>query len=217
MVDRRSDRSGRLARGAQLALCVAAGALLLAACSSAKTASPVSGSTSTSAPAASTSAPTTTVPSPPAPSNSAPTTLAAAASCTSSALHLGEDVTKSSVGAGSADIAFTLTNRAATPCSVEGYPAVTFYGSVGGGSPLALTTRDTGQQPASVTVDAGGAAAFYLVVGNVPVGGVGCTAVRSIAVGLPPSGTPLPLAVSLDPCGGAVGVTALEPLSSLST
>ena len=216
MVDSRSDGQGRVARGARLAVWVAASALLLAACSSTKTASPVSGSTSTSVPATSTSAPTT-VPSPPAPSSSATTTPAAAASCTSSVLHLGEDVTKSSVGAGSADIAFTLTNSAATPCSVEGYPAVTFYGSAGEGSPLALTTRDTGQQPASVTIDAGGAAAFYLVVGNVPVGGIGCTAVRSIAVVLPPSGTPLPLGVSLDPCGGAVGVTALEPLSSLST
>jgi len=94
---------------------------------------------------------------------------------------------------------------------------VSFFASTTAGSPLSITTRQTGQSPAPVTVDAGGAAAFYLVVGNVPVGGVGCTTVHAISVTLPSSSAALPLELSLEPCGGVVGVTALESLSSLST
>lgn len=203
-------------RGVQLSILVAAGALLLAACSSAKPAASRQGSTSTST-STTTTTTTTAAPSSASSPGSSTTPIASVATCSSAQLHLGEDSAKSSVGAGSADIALTVSNSAATPCSLEGYPSVTFFASAAGGSPLSVTTRETGQSPTRVTVDAGGAAAFYLVVGNVPVGGVGCTAVRAVSVTLPSGSAALSLGLSLDPCGGAVGVTALEPLSSLST
>jgi putative hemolysin len=208
----------RAARRAQLLVLVVAGALLLAACSSARPAASRPGSTSSTT-SSSTTTSTTVVP-PPASeptSTSTSTSIAAVAICSNAQLHLGEDTAKSSIGAGSADIALTVSNSAATPCSIEGYPTVSFYAAAAGGSPLPIATRQTGQAPAPVTVDAGGAAAFYLVVGNVPVAGVGCTTVRSIGVTLPSSSVALPLELSLEPCGGAVGVTALEPLASLST
>jgi hypothetical protein len=68
-----------------------------------------------------------------------------------------------------------------------------------------------------VTLDAGASGAFYLVLSDVPVNGVGCTPVATIAVTPPGSSTAITAASSLDPCGPSVGVTSVDPLASLST
>lgn len=211
----RSRSIPRLGAAGPLATAVLA-AIVLAACSSTPSASPARGTT-TSAPKSTTSTAATTSTT----SSSATSTAVAPPACTASGLHLAEDGAKSTAGAGSADIAYTLTNAGATPCLVEGYPAVTFYGPSGtaGGTTaaLSLSTVKSGPAPQPVALDAGAAGAFYLVVSNVPSNGAACTNVGSIAVTPPGASAALTLTASLQPCGPSVGVTAVVPLSSLST
>lgn len=196
--------------GSLLAL-AAAGGVVLAACSSTPVATrATSTTTTTSAPATTTSPPSTT------------TTAPGAPACSTASLQLAEDPAKSTAGAGSADIAYTLTNSGSTPCLLDGFPTVTFYGpsgasGAGAGPELSLTTQQTGSSPSPVILDAGGVGAFYLVVGNVPANGASCTAVASIEVAPPGGKEVLSVPASLEPCGPSVGVTAIEPLASLST
>ncbi|MCU1493094.1 MAG: hypothetical protein JWO62_858 [Acidimicrobiaceae bacterium] len=194
----KAGRAGAIAVG---------GALLLASCSS----HPATPTTTTS-----TTSTTTTV----APSTT--TTAAAAPPCSTAVLRLAEDSAKSTAGAGSAYVAYTLTNTGPTPCSLNGFPTVTFFGpsgasGAGAGPKLSITTEHSGAAPSLVTVDAGAAGAFYLVVSDVPTNGVGCATVASIEVTPPGSTEALSAPSSLDPCGPSVGVTAIEPLASLST
>jgi len=214
MLGRTHARPARVRTATAVAALLAGGALL-AACSSPPPAPRAS--TTTSSTATTTTSPTssgTTSPS----SSTATTGPGAVPACASGALTLAEDVAKSSTSAGSADIAFTLTSTASTPCSMMGYPVVTFSSAPGSsGKAVALATRDTGPSPARVTLDAHAVAAFYLVVGNVPVGGVGCVSVGAIDVLPPGGGSPLSVAASFSACGPSVGVTAIEPLASLST
>lgn len=183
--------------------------MILASCSSSPTTT-----TTTSTPASTTS---TTLP-----ASTTTTTAATAAACSTAVLSLAEDNAKSTAGAGSAYVAYTLTNTGPTPCSMDGFPSVAFFGpsgatGAGAGPKLSITAQQTGSKPATVTLDAGAAGAFYLVVGDVPVDGVGCSSVASIEVTPPGSTEALSEPSALDPCGPSVGVTAVELLSALST
>lgn len=192
---------------------LAAAGLLLAACSSSAPSAHRTTTTTTSTTAAPTRPGTTG-----ATGSSSTTAPAAVAACGSGSLVLAEDVAKSTTSAGSADIVFTLTSTASTPCSLRGYPSVAFRSGTGASATtVKLGTTTTGPSPATVVLDSGGVAAFYLVVGNVPVGGVGCVNVGAIEVTPPGGGSPLGVAASLSACGPSVGVTALEPIGDLST
>ncbi|MDA8290720.1 MAG: DUF4232 domain-containing protein [Actinomycetota bacterium] len=213
MVGRPPSRSWRH-RVVGVAALVVGGALLLAACSSPRPAA----RTTTSSPRSTT---TTTTTGPGATGSSGATSTSTAspvAACSSGSLVLAEDVAKSSTGAGSADIVFTLTNDASTPCSLRGFPAVTFRSAPGSsGTAVSIGTQQTGPGPSLVVLDARGVAAFYLVVGNVPVGGVGCVDVGVVEVTPPGGGSPISVDASFSACGPSVGVTSVEPLDTLST
>jgi len=214
MIGRSHTRTGRSPVVAAIA--AAAGGLLLAACSSSPSAVKPSTTTSTTStsptPAGSSTTPASSTTTSPRPS---PTPV-----CPSTGLALAEDNAKSAGGAGSADLAFTLTNTTSSPCLIDGFAAVQFRGTTTGTGPgpvLSLTTRDTGASASRVALDAHGVAAFYLVVGNVPVDGVGCATVGSIDVTPPGAGSALSVAASFSACGPSVGVTAIELLASLRT
>lgn len=191
-----------------------AGAFVLASCSSPAPTPP----TTTSAPSTTSSTTST------APPTSTTTSVPAAtvASCSAAALSLAEDSAKSTAGAGSSYVAYTLTNTGATACALDGFPKIEFFGpsgasGAGAGPKLSTAAQQSGAPAARVILDAGGAGAFYLVVGDVPVGGVGCSSVASIDVTPPESSEALAVPSSIDPCGPSVGVTAIEPLAALST
>jgi hypothetical protein len=193
--------------------------LLLASCSSHATPTPSTTvpatTTTTSATTTSTTTTTTTTTIP-----STTSTTASALPCSTATLTLAQDAAKSTAGAGSSDLAYTLTNSGPTACTLDGFPDVVFFGpptAAGAGARLSVKAQPSGAAPAKVTIDAGGAGAFYLVVGDVPVDGVGCFTVASIEV-TPPGGTgALKVAGPLSSCGPSVGVTAIEALASLST
>ncbi len=189
---------------------VVASSLVLTACSSSTSAIPPSATTTTTSQVTTTS---TTVP-------ASTTTTSAEPTCPSADLALAADTSRGTSGAGSTYVAYTLTYRGASPCMLDGFPAVNFTGSLApGGAPAALTIEaaHSGGPPTSVSLASGQSAGFYLVVGNVPVDGVGCVSVTSIAV-TPPGGTrSLTLTTALSPCGPSVGVTPVESLSQLSS
>jgi hypothetical protein len=201
--------AGRLIRGLGA---TGVAALLLAACS--PSSPPATTTTTTTSPTATTTTTTTTTPT--------TSTSVSVPVCASGSLRLAEDLAKSTQGAGSEDVAYTLTNTGSTVCTLDGFPTVVLFGapakgSTGAGPKLAITAAHSGAGASSVTLDAGAVGAFYLVVSDVPVDGVGCSSSASITVTPPGSSVPLAVSSSLAPCGPSVGVTAIVPLSALST
>jgi hypothetical protein len=110
---------------------------------------------------------------------------------------------------------FTFTNQNA-PCSLEGYPTVTFYGpatqgATGAGARLPLTDVDSGPPATTVAVAKGAGAEFIVVYHDVPVGGVGCSTVGSVGVLLPGAISSFTAPISMSVCGGSVDVYAIGP------
>jgi len=147
-----------------------------------------------------------------------PTTLAETA-C--SAGVLGISPAPGGVAAGTSYVVFTLTNRGPTSCTLDGYPTLQFFSpsgasGAGAGERLSITSTDSGAAPSVVTLASGGTAEFIVVIDDVPVGGVGCSAVASVDVAIPGTGEAVAVPVSMRPCGGSVRVYAFAPSGSES-
>ena len=125
------------------------------------------------------------------------------------------------VAAGTSYIVFTLTNRGPTPCTLDGFPSLEFFGpsgasGAGAGPKLSITSMDGGEAPGLVTLASDGTAEFIVVINDVPVGGVGCSTVASVDVAIPGTGESLAVPVTMTPCGGSVTVDAFASAGSES-
>jgi hypothetical protein len=119
---------------------------------------------STSPPAAATT-PATAPASPassPAPSGANPVT----AGCSSSALTARVDLAQSGAAAGSVYVPIDFTNTSGSPCTLDGYPGVSFVRSPSGGQLGNAATRNPAAAPAMVTLAPGGIAHAILQVGE---------------------------------------------------
>ena len=142
------------------------GIAALAACGP-TAAAPSAGHTSASA--APTSASPSAAPASSAPASASPSPAAAAAACTSSALAVTVDVKQGSAAAGSAYYPIDFTNTGSVPCTLAGYPGVSFVTGRRGGNSAAIgapATRNGGAPAATVTLPPGGAAHAVLQVVN---------------------------------------------------
>ena len=115
--------------------------------------------------------------------------------------------------AGTSYSVFTLTNHG-VPCSLEGYPSVTFYGPAKTGSTitgprLSITDIDSGPAATTVSVATGKDAQFIVVYHDVPVGGLGCSTVATAGVVLPATNQELSTAIAISVCGGSVEIYAI--------
>lgn len=115
--------------------------------------------------------------------------------------------------AGTSYTVFTLTNHGAA-CTLEGYPALAFYGpakagATGAGGHLSFTDIDSGPPARTALVAEGGQAEFIVVYADVPVGGVGCSAVGSVGVVLPGATQSLMISLAIQVCGASVEVYAI--------
>lgn len=142
------------------ALCTAA----LAACGS-TAGTPSAGQTSASVtptPANPSGTPATS-----APASASPSATAAARACMSSGLSVTVDVKQGSAAAGSAYYPIDFTNTGGAPCTLLGYPGVSFVTGKSGGNSAALgapATRNSGAPAATVTLATGGDAHAVLQV-----------------------------------------------------
>jgi hypothetical protein len=112
---------------------LAGSAGLLAGCgTSTPAASPPASASSSSVTATPTASPTAT---------SSPTSASAAA-CATSALHVVVSTSGGGAAAGSTYYPLQFSNTSSSPCTLYGYPGVSFVGAVGGSQIGAPATRD---------------------------------------------------------------------------
>jgi hypothetical protein len=144
-------RVSRHAAGPAALLCTA---LLAAACSSnsgpSATPGPASPSPATSSAAATSPAP--------APSAGAASASAAAAGCASSGLTVRVDTAQSGAAAGSTYVPIDFTNTTGSPCTLFGYPGVSFVTGPSGSQIGRAASRNTAAAATLVTLAPGGEA-----------------------------------------------------------
>jgi hypothetical protein len=190
-----SGGAPRVGRSLVVAGIVLLGGIGLSACGS-KSAASKSSTTTTS--------PTTTT-------TSGSTTTTSPTACSAALLQFG--ATFGGAAAGGTYYTITATNIGPDPCSLDGYPTISFYapsgaGGAGAGSPVSITVQDGGSPPTSVIVAPKGEADFLLVFTDVPVNGEGCASVASAEITPPGSSDASALPISFEPCGGTVKVYA---------
>ncbi|HWD24763.1 MAG TPA: DUF4232 domain-containing protein [Acidimicrobiales bacterium] len=176
-----------------LALLFAVGplVLLLAACGSSATTS-----TTTTLPTVTT---TTSTPS--------GSTTPSVPECATSALVA--QGTFSGTAAGRSYSTVSVKNTGSVRCALDGYPTYKFLGpsgagGVGAGSPVAISTRDSGPAPSQVILAPGSTADSILVYSDIPSGGSSCPSVASALLTPPGSTESVAFPISLTPCGGSV-------------
>jgi hypothetical protein len=196
-------------------LAVLAGAgLCLAACSSGPSHSPRH-STTTTHHATTTSSSTTSTSS----ASTTSSTAVAAPACS----HISAAAGQSQGAAGTITGVVTVTNTAATPCSVDGYPTMALYS--GSGAPLTVTmvngltvsvSPQSGAPPSSVTIAPSSSAQFAYQFSDVPVGAeTGCPTSEQATTTMPGAAAPsadFPLAI--DPCDN--GTIRVSPVYATS-
>lgn len=194
------------ARRTATALAAGAAALVLAGCgggsgsSAATTGSvlpPISPSSAPSSSASTTtptttSAPASTTTAAPAPTGTAPAgsggTADGPAGCPAASLSLG--LGQSSSGAGTQGIPLVFTNTGSAPCSLAGFPGVSYVAGDAGDQVGAPATR-TGPDGGAVVLAPGGVASALVLVsqaGNYPAADCSPTPVRGFRV-YPPDDT----------------------------
>jgi Protein of unknown function (DUF4232) len=141
--------------GAAAVLCAAA---LSTACG------PVSGNSAAGGATAGGSAAPGTPPASPAPSPAASHGSAAVAGCASSALTATVDVAQGGAAAGSTYVPIDFTNTSGSPCTLAGYPGVSFVRGPSGGQLGKPAIRNPAAAPATVTLVPGGMAHATLQV-----------------------------------------------------
>ena len=110
---------------------IACCAAVVAACGSSAGQSASPAATTGTAPAS--SAPSTPAPSQPStPSASTPPAPAGAAACASSGLQIAVPASKGDAAAGSSYFPVEFTNTSSSPCTLYGYPGVSFVSRIGG-------------------------------------------------------------------------------------
>jgi hypothetical protein len=119
---------------------VAGSAGLLAGCGSSTPAASPSTAASATAPATSSTGTATPTASPTA--TSSPSS-AGTASCASSALHVVVASSAGGAAAGSVYYPIEFSNTSSSPCTLYGYPGVSFVGAVGGSQIGAAATRNS--------------------------------------------------------------------------
>jgi Protein of unknown function (DUF4232) len=106
-----------------------------------------------------------TAPAPPAASPTAgQATATTAAGCASAALEAKVDVTQGGAAAGSTYVPIDFTNTSGSPCTLFGYPGVSFVASPKGGQLGQAATRNAGDMATTVTLAPGGVAHATLQV-----------------------------------------------------
>jgi hypothetical protein len=119
---------------------LAGSAGLLAGCgTSTPAASPPASASATATPTPSSSVTATPTASPTATSSPA---SASAAACATSALHVVVSTSGGGAAAGSTYYPLQFSNTSSSPCTLYGYPGVSFVGAVGGSQIGAPATRD---------------------------------------------------------------------------
>jgi len=191
---------------------VAGAGLCLAACSSSP--SPKHSTTTTHHATTSSSSTTSTTS-----ASTTSSTAAGSAACS----HISAAAGQSQGAAGTITGVVTVTNTAATPCTVDGYPTMGLYS--GSGAPLTVTmvngltvsvTPQASAPPSSVTIAPSSTAQFAYQISDVPVGAqTSCPTSEQATTTIPRAATSSPyFALAIAPCNN--GTIRVSPLYKTS-
>jgi hypothetical protein len=201
---------------AMAALAGAAG--LLAGCGTATTpaASP-STSASATTPATSPSAAATQASSPsPAPGPSS----AGVAACATSALHVAVPSGSGNAAAGSSYYPIQFSNTSSSPCTLYGYPGVSFVGAVGGSQIGAAATRNSALAARLISLSPGQTVHATLQVVdamNYPSGGCGLVTAHWLKIYPPNQTAPLYVSFTAQTCSKPKTVLSVQTVQAGSS
>jgi hypothetical protein len=201
---------------AMAALAGAAG--LLAGCGTATTpaASP-STSASATTPATSPSAAATQASSPaPAPGPSS----AGVAACATSALHVAVPSGSGNAAAGSSYYPIQFSNTSSSPCTLYGYPGVSFVGAVGGSQIGAAATRNSALAAKLISLSPGQTVHATLQVVdamNYPSGGCGLVTAHWLKIYPPNQTAPLYVSFTAQTCSKPKTVLSVQTVQTGSS
>ena len=207
-----------------IAMAAAAGAAgLLAGCGTATT---PAASPSTSAPATTTPA-TTPATSPSAAatqaSSPAPTpssSSAGVAACGTSALHVAVPSGSGNAAAGSSYYPIQFSNTSSSPCTLYGYPGVSFVGAVGGSQIGAPATRNSALAAKLISLSPGQTVHATLQVVdamNYPSGGCGLVTAHWLKIYPPNQTAPLYVSFTAQTCSKPKTVLSVQTVQTGSS
>jgi hypothetical protein len=197
---------------------LAGAAGLLAGCGTATTpaASP-STSASATTPATSPSAAATQASSPsPAPGPSS----AGVAACATSALHVAVPSGSGNAAAGSSYYPIQFSNTSSSPCTLYGYPGVSFVGAVGGSQIGAAATRNSTLAAKLISLSPGQTVHATLQVVdamNYPSGGCGLVTAHWLKIYPPNQTAPLYVSFTAQTCSKPKTVLSVQTVQTGSS
>jgi len=197
---------------------LAGAAGLLAGCGTATTpaASP-STSASATTPATSPSAAATQASSPsPAPGPSS----AGVAACATSALHVAVPSGSGNAAAGSSYYPIQFSNTSSSPCTLYGYPGVSFVGAVGGSQIGAAATRNSAFAAKLISLSPGQTVHATLQVVdamNYPSGGCGPVTAHWLKIYPPNQTAPLYVSFTAQTCSKPKTVLSVQTVQTGSS
>ena len=193
---------------------------LLAGCGTATTpaASPsTSAPATTTTPAASPSAAATQSPSPaPTPGPSS----AGVAACATSALHVAVPSGSGNAAAGSSYYPIQFSNTSSSPCTLYGYPGVSFVGAVGGSQIGAAATRNSAFAAKLISLSPGQTVHATLQVVdamNYPSGGCGPVTAHWLKIYPPNQTAPLYVSFTAQTCSKPKTVLSVQTVQTGSS
>ena len=202
-----------------IALAALAGAAgLLAGCGTATpAASPSTSGPATTTPATSPSAAAAQASSPaPTPSSSS----AGVAACATSALHVAVPSGSGNAAAGSSYYPIQFSNTSSSPCTLYGYPGVSFVGAVGGSQIGAAATRNSALAAKLISLSPGQTVHATLQVVdamNYPSGGCGLVTAHWLKIYPPNQTAPLYVSFTAQTCSKPKTVLSVQTVQTGSS
>ena len=202
-----------------IALAALAGAAgLLAGCGTATpAASPSTSGPATTTPATSPSAAAAQASSPaPTPSSSS----AGVAACATSALHVAVPSGSGNAAAGSSYYPIQFSNTSSSPCTLYGYPGVSFVGAVGGSQIGAAATRNSAFAAKLISLSPGQTVHATLQVVdamNYPSGGCGPVTAHWLKIYPPNQTAPLYVSFTAQTCSKPKTVLSVQTVQTGSS
>jgi Protein of unknown function (DUF4232) len=202
-----------------IALAALAGAAgLLAGCGTATpAASPSTSGPATTTPATSPSAAAAQASSPaPTPSSSS----AGVAACATSALHVAVPSGSGNAAAGSSYYPIQFSNTSSSPCTLYGYPGVSFVGAVGGSQIGAPATRNSALAAKLISLSPGQTVHATLQVVdamNYPSGGCGLVTAHWLKIYPPNQTAPLYVSFTAQTCSKPKTVLSVQTVQTGSS
>jgi hypothetical protein len=142
------------------------------------------------------------------------------AACATSALHVSVPSGSGNAAAGSSYYPIQFSNTSSSPCTLYGYPGVSFVGAVGGGQIGAPATRNSALAAKLISLSPGQTVHATLQVVdamNYPSGGCGLVTAHWLKIYPPNQTAPLYVSFTAQTCSKPKTVLSVETVQTGSS